>query len=135
MPPSKSTKSCTSSISRSVVPAGASKCSLVMSLIEPITFESSIIRVRLNRSEAHPPFYYYFFTSPIGRSLVGTIVAGTNVKGIRATELRELKVPIPTKAEQEAVAEALSDVDALIGSLEQLIVKKLQIIRFYLLKN
>ena len=30
----------------------------------------------------------------------------------------------PTKAEQEAIAEALSDADALIDSLEQLIAKK-----------
>jgi type I restriction enzyme S subunit len=34
-----------------------------------------------------------------------------------------LPVP-PTKAEQEAIAEALSDADALIESLEQLIAKK-----------
>ena len=33
----------------------------------------------------------------------------------------------PTKAEQEAIAEALSDADALIESLEQLIAKKRQI--------
>ena len=33
----------------------------------------------------------------------------------------------PTKAEQEAIAEALSDADALIESLEQLLAKKRQI--------
>jgi type I restriction enzyme S subunit len=109
---------------RSVVPAGAGKCSLVVSPLEPITFESSIIRVRLDKTEAHPRFYYYFFASPTGRSTIGTIVSGTNVKGIRATELRELKVPLPTKAEQEAIAEALSDADALIEFLEQLLAKK-----------
>ena len=38
---------------------------------------------------------------------------------------RSLSVPLPpTKAEQEAIAEALSDADALIESLEQLIAKK-----------
>lgn len=94
---------------------------------EPITFESSIIRVRLDNSIVCPRFYYYFFASPIGRTTVGAIVAGTNVKGIRATELRELTIPLPTKAEQEAIAEALSDADALIESLDQLIAKKRQI--------
>ena len=35
------------------------------------------------------------------------------------------RVPLPpTKAEQEAIAEALSDADALIESLEQLLAKK-----------
>jgi type I restriction enzyme, S subunit len=39
--------------------------------------------------------------------------------------IKETLVPIPpTKAEQEAIAEALSDVDALIESLEQLLTKK-----------
>jgi type I restriction enzyme, S subunit len=109
---------------RSVVPAGAGKCSLVVSPTEPITFESSIIRVRLDKREADPRFYYYFFASPLGRSVVSTIVSGTNVKGIRGTELRELEVPLPTKAEQEAIAEALNDTDALIESLEQLLAKK-----------
>lgn len=39
--------------------------------------------------------------------------------------LSQVKVPLPpTKAEQEAIAEALSDEDALIESLEQLLIKK-----------
>ncbi len=109
---------------RSVVPSGAGKCSLVVSPSDPLTFESSIIRVRLDKSEAHPKFYYYFFASPAGRSVVGNIISGTNIKGIRATELRGLEVPHPPKAEQEAIAEALSDADALIESLEQLLDKK-----------
>ena len=113
---------------RSIVPAGAGKCSLVVSPTEPITFESSIIRVRLDNTKAHPRFFYYFFASPIGRSTVGTIVSGTNVKGVRATELRELKVSVPpTKAEQEAIAESLSDADALTECLEQLLAKKRQL--------
>ena len=50
--------------------------------------------------------------------------------GVNQTHLLNnvfLKCPIPlppTKAEQEAIAEALSDADALIASLEQLIAKK-----------
>ena len=42
--------------------------------------------------------------------------------------LRNLLVPLPpTKAEQEAIAEALSDADALIESLERFLVKKRQL--------
>jgi type I restriction enzyme S subunit len=40
------------------------------------------------------------------------------------TKIRAFRILKPTKAEQEAIAEALSDVDALIESLEQLIAKK-----------
>jgi len=39
--------------------------------------------------------------------------------------MKRVKIPLPpTKAEQEAIAEALSDADALIESLEQLLTKK-----------
>ena len=48
---------------RSIVPEGAGRCSIVIEPHEPITFESSIIRVRLNQAKANPLFYYYFFTS------------------------------------------------------------------------
>ncbi|WP_157979449.1 hypothetical protein [Rhodoferax ferrireducens] len=72
---------------RSVVPSGAGKCSIVIAPTEIITFESSIIRVRMNSVVTYPLFYYYFFGSAAGRSIVGSIVSGTNVKGIRATEL------------------------------------------------
>jgi type I restriction enzyme S subunit len=45
--------------------------------------------------------------------------------GLSVSKLLSLKLAIPpTKAEQEAIAEALSDADALIESLEQLIAKK-----------
>jgi restriction endonuclease S subunit len=80
--------------------------------------------VRLDKAKVYPLFYYYFFASPPGRRLVSTIVAGTNVKGIRSTELRELRIPIPTKTEQETIADALSDADALIASVQQLLTKK-----------
>jgi type I restriction enzyme S subunit len=45
--------------------------------------------------------------------------------GVDLKELRQYPLPLPpTKAEQEAIAEALSDTDALIESLDQLITKK-----------
>lgn len=43
---------------------------------------------------------------------------------ISCKDLSRLKLPYPSLQEQEAIATALSDVDALIESLEQLIVKK-----------
>ena len=52
----------------------------------------------------------------------------SGVPGVNRNDLHEIVVPHPpTKAEQEAIAEALSDADALIESLEQLIAKKRQV--------
>ncbi len=49
---------------------------------------------------------------------------GTKVSGISKTNIAKLKLPIPPLPEQQAIASALSDVDALITVLEQLITKK-----------
>jgi type I restriction enzyme S subunit len=109
---------------RSVVPAGAGKCSIVITPPEPMTFESSIIRVRLNKAEGDPLFHYYFFASSLGRAVMSNIVSGTNIKGIRGTELRELKIPRPPLPEQRLIASTLSDMDELLGACDCLIAKK-----------
>ena len=73
-------------------------------------------------------FLYRIFNSPLYRAKVRETAAGTKVKHTSPTKLLEIAVPLPpTKAEQEAIAEALSDADALIESLEQLLTKKRQI--------
>jgi type I restriction enzyme S subunit len=49
----------------------------------------------------------------------------TGVPGVNRNDLHEVRVSIPpSKAEQEAIAEALSDADALIESVNQLLAKK-----------
>ena len=52
------------------------------------------------------------------------LAVGMKVFGVSKPQLQNILVPIPTKAEQTAIATALSDADALISSLEKLIAKK-----------
>jgi type I restriction enzyme S subunit len=53
---------------------------------------------------------------------------GTTMASLNQAILRNVVIPLPIiKAEQEAIAEALGDADALIESLEQLIAKKRQV--------
>ena len=99
---------------RSVVEAGAGKCALVVDPPEALTFESSIIRVRLRRDKANPRFFHYYFASPRGRGLVRTIVSGAAVKGIRGSDLSQLKVTIPALPVQERLAAVLKSYDDLI---------------------
>jgi len=55
-------------------------------------------------------------------------VTQTSIAHLPKDKFETVPVPLPpTKAEQEAIAEALSDADALIESLEQLIAKKRQL--------
>ncbi|GGK71773.1 restriction endonuclease subunit S [Rufibacter glacialis] len=101
---------------RSLVESGAGKCSLVVNPNEKLVCESSIIRVRLNKDKVEPKFYYYYFLSPKGRARIGSIVTGTNVKGIRGSELQKLNVLLPPIHTQQKIASILSAYDELIGN-------------------
>lgn len=99
---------------RSLVEAGAGKCSIVEGINEPTTFESSIIRARLDPEKCDPRFYYYWFRSPQGRGRIRSIVSGTNVKGIRGSDLKNLPVVQPDISTQCRVVEMVRPYDDLI---------------------
>src|SRR5439155_7065308 len=67
-------------------------------------------------------FLYYWLRS--NKSEFERIAMGNTIKTIGLSYFRQLVIPLPTKAEQEAIAEALRDADALIESLEHLLAKK-----------
>ena len=58
------------------------------------------------------------------RKNLNTLVFGSGQPLITGTQLKELALPLPSKTEQTAIANALSDVDALISEQEKLIAKK-----------
>lgn len=69
-------------------------------------------------------FWSYYFNS-IGRKTLKLIETGTTMKHINVGDMKGILVPVPkTKDEQKRIAEALSDVDSMISSLEKLIAKK-----------
>lgn len=78
----------------------AGKCCIFVGE-EPTTFESHVIRVRIDSEQADPRFYYYFFNCKTGKQLMETIVERTAASGIRASDLSRLDVPLPDKAIQE----------------------------------
>lgn len=70
---------------------------------------------------------YIYFSLLRDALLFGAAATGL-IPGLSRSDILNKAVPLaPTKVEQEAIAEALSDADALIASLEQLIAKKRQI--------
>lgn len=97
---------------QSLVASGAGKCSIVNNIVEDTTFESHLIRVRLDESKANPLYYYYLFQLPYNP--VKTIVNQCAQAGIRGTELIRVKVPFPTMKEQNRIANALFQYDDLI---------------------
>jgi type I restriction enzyme, S subunit len=73
--------------------------------------------------EVHSPeFLYYSFESSKQYLLANAGMTATRI--ISKAAFEQLKFPIPPPPEQRAIATALSDVDALLGSLDRLIAKK-----------
>ncbi len=104
---------------RSFKPGGAGKCQYVPSLNESVVFASSLIRVSLKQS-AIPEFYAYFLNSRCGRRLIDRIVRVLAVSGVSGSDLRNLLIPVlPTKSEQQSIAETVQACDTKIAALEQ----------------
>ena len=97
---------------QSLVLSGAGKCSIFLRDDEPATFESHVIRVRLNQAKANPLYYYYYFQSQEGRSAIQSIVEqGAGASGIRGTDLAAIEVRWPPIAVQRVIANILGALD------------------------
>lgn len=77
-------------------------------------------------------FFEKYFRGPIlnshfTKAQFYRLAVGMKVFGVSKQQLKTVLLPIPTKSEQTAIANALSDTDAYITSLEKLIEKKRQI--------
>jgi type I restriction enzyme S subunit len=78
--------------------------------------------------DCHDEYLAFQFQSARVRGWLSQNAIGTTMPSLNQEVLRNVVIPFPpTKAEQEAIAEALSDTDALIESLEQLLAKKRQL--------
>ena len=96
---------------RSLVAEGAGKCCVVLDVDEPTTFESSIIRVRLDNTKADYLYLYYFFNSALGLYHLDTIRRQVAVAGITGSDLAKLEIPVPPPSEQRAIAHVLGTLD------------------------
>ncbi|MCX7048791.1 MAG: restriction endonuclease subunit S [Candidatus Sumerlaeota bacterium] len=96
---------------QSLVLSGAGKCSILLERDEPVTFESHIIRARLDKNVADPLFYFYLFRSKAGRNLIESIVEQVAAAGIRGSDLANISVPKPSLPEQRTIAGVLGALD------------------------
>lgn len=74
-----------------------------------------------------PKWLGYYLNHSIYHDQLLPYITGTKVSAISKSSIKETKVVKPLPAEQKAIAEALSDTDNLIQSLEKLIDKKKKI--------
>lgn len=81
--------------------------------------------VRLHEPELGEYVCRYLSPASPGNPQIAGSQSGQSKPGLNLQNLRDLKIAIPpTLSEQRAIAEALSDVDALLGALDRLIAKK-----------
>ncbi len=97
---------------QSLVLEGAGKCSIFLGDHEPVTFESHVTRVRLNKEEADPRFYYYWLQSHDGRAAIKSIVEqGAGAAGIRGSDLQTLDVAWCPVKRQTYISDILGTLD------------------------
>jgi type I restriction enzyme S subunit len=85
----------------------------------------NVALIKSDKSKVEPRFLAQLLRSSCYGRYIDSKLDGGIQKFISLGMLRNLDVPLgPTLAEQEAIADALSDADTLIESLEQLLAKK-----------
>lgn len=83
-----------------------------------------LVRFSFDQDVVSPAFFRFLFETDAYQALLARSAQGGTMGVLNASLLRPVRIPLPRLTEQEAIAEVLSDADALIESLEQLIAKK-----------
>lgn len=82
------------------------------------------ILLRTNSQVVESRFLYHVIKSDVFQRILLDNASGSTAKGIQRRRFERLSVCVPPLKEQARIANALSDVDALISTLDQLIAKK-----------
>jgi type I restriction enzyme S subunit len=94
-------------------------------IVEEISLLSSVAFLRVDNATHNAGYFLQCILSYDGQRQIQEQMAGNAITRLTLEKIKNLRFPVPpTKHEQDAITEALSDVDALIESLEKLIAKK-----------
>jgi len=83
-----------------------------------------VCEIRTESKQLDPHFLCGFILSELGQKQIDSFQAGGNRQGLNFGQIRSFIIPLPPPPDQRAIAEALSNVDGLLGALEALIAKK-----------
>ena len=90
---------------------------------EPTTFSGFTIRCRIEDVRALPLFYAHFFKSRDFAEMIKTVGRGANIRNLSQGILRELKVPLPPLATQQAIVGEIEAEQALVAPNRELIAR------------
>jgi type I restriction enzyme S subunit len=117
-------------IGSKIVPIGSVLMSCAGEVgITAITRKEIVINQQLHAFIPSPEVNATYLLSVIAsqKQQIDSLATKTAVPYLNKNNCNSLQIPIPSIVEQEAIAGALSDADALVESLEQLVAKKRQI--------
>jgi type I restriction enzyme S subunit len=105
--------------------ASIGRCAKADSHISGGNVNQHVCIVRTDEKKLIPKLLVELMNSAIGQNQIDSYQAGGNREGLNFSQVRQLKFAISNRVEEQtAIANALSDVDALINELEKLIAKK-----------
>jgi len=88
-------------------------------------FSGRLLRIRLKTSDVYSPYLSYYFNQESTKQRIRAVAVGQTMASLNTQILKNIDIAFPTtKSEQIAIATILSDIDALIVSLDSLIAKK-----------
>ena len=90
------------------------------------TVAPNLYLLKLNKA-INSRYLFYFFNTKIGQQQLKSKNASSTLGALYKDDVKSILVATPTLKEQTAIANALSDTDSWINSLEQLLTKKRQI--------
>lgn len=118
---------------RSIVKDGAGKCSIISFLDEPVSFESSIIKVSPDKEKILPFFIFYWFQSSLGKKCIQSITRGGTgaITGIAGTDLKKIEIPVPPISIQLSLIEDMNQINASVFSTSEVLKKEVNLLKNY----
>ena len=112
----------------SETPEEVAMCSVILADVPDLYLNSFCFGFRFREgAKVDGLFLAYYIRSWEGRELMKSIAQGSTRYNLSKVALLKSPLRLPSFPEQTAIATALSDVDALLGGLDQLIAKKCDI--------
>lgn len=108
----------------SETPEEVGMSSVLLEDVEGCVFSGFVLRARPKNNMLNPQYCKYCFSTPEIRSAIILGCTYTTRALTNGKQLSAISIPVPPLEEQKHIAEALSDVDRMISSLEKLITKK-----------
>ena len=100
------------------------KVAFVNELPYPSTLNSGVFVVRPLDKDIDKTFLSLIFKSKYFDDFLDKLIAGSTINHLYQKDFVSFNFPIPSKQEQQAIAETLSDIDALIDVLNKQVEKK-----------